>query len=429
MSYDKGDLQVSDLDFDSFGTPVSESTRILIDQPATIPTNRERHRYYVDTGTGYDRVNNPIEDNTNSFEDQTNFFLVKCPAGERREFRTAKRATYQSGYETEWGIAWRAVQNLSDGQKVRVRLVDTPREDAVVAEYRNVNGEIEGEFYLQNASGKLNSTGKESFNPQPDLTTPRICRGFSSFYAVGKHRLEEIITEEFRTTNPDDSNVRQSNQTVAEIADVDDWSVESFNFHLGIEVDCRDSSSGLDVEIGTHVYKVRADTPETRRQKEFRNVGLTYDGSNANYEPVLAARVDPSRDNVPLEIPGTEIEGGDPGEVVAVACFPDEVTFTGNDSWSSPVQASENDSVIQSRTDVDQILDNNDTFSSDVDQVNNNMRTVSMSATAGRKSIGSSSAETIISPLHPDEVMVYLLKADSATNVDYNIRTLTEENW
>lgn len=427
------DLQPSDLDFDAFGTPIFESTRTIVDQPATVPVSRERWRYYVDDGTGYTRVNNPIEDNTNSFQDNPNHFLVQCPAGEKRELRTAERATYQSGYEAEWGLAWKAVQNLSDGQVVRVRLIDSLREDGVVAEYRNNNGTIEAEFYLQQASGKINSTGQKSFEPsQTDLTSPRIVRGYSNFYAVGKHQLTEIFCENFRQTEEDYTNIRQTQETKAEIANVDDWSVESFNFHIGVEVDCLNSSNGLDVEVGTVNFKIRADTPETQREKEFRKTGLQYEGTNDNYEPVLAVRVDPERNNVPVDISGTELNqpSGNAGELVAVGVFPDEVTVNQNTgTWAAPTDASANDTVIQVTDDVTEIIQEDGTLGPDIPAVHDSMRTISLAATTSRKSTGGSSAETIKSPVHPDEIMVILLRSDTGQSFSFNTRTISQENW
>ena len=430
--YDKGDLQKNSLDFDAFDTQISESTRSIVDQPAILPVSRERWRYYVDSGSGYDRVNNPIEDNTNSFQDNKNHFLVQCPAGERRELRTAERATYQSGYEAEWGFAWQAVNSLSPGQKVRIRLIDTPREDGIVVEYRNNGETIEAEFYLQQASGKVNGTGSHIFTPNKELTQPRIVRGYSSFYGVGKHRLEEIYTELARSTENNKSEIEQFNETVAEITNADDWSVESFNFHISIEVDCTESTSGLDVEVGTVTYKIRGNTPEVLRQKEFRKTALTYDGTNNNYEPLLAVRVDPDRDNIGIDIPGTEIvqPGGNAGEMVAVAVFPDEVTVNQNTgTWSAPNDLSENDTAIELTEDVTEIVQADGTLAGNVDTIHKNMRSISFTATSERKSTGGGGASTIKSPLHPDEIMVFLAKSDSGQSMDFNTRTITEENW
>lgn len=414
--------------FDAFGTPVTEGTREIIDQPGTLPVSRERYRYYEDTGSGYTRVNNPIPANTNNFSDNSNNFQITCPAGERRDFRTAERAQYQSGYEAEWGISWKAVNSLSDGQKVRIRLVDTPREDQIVVEYRNVGGTIEAEAYLKTASGKKNSDGAQTFTPETPLTSPRIVGGFSNFYGVGEHRIFEQYIEALSGQ----FNIEQMNNTKAVVGDPDDWSLESFNLHMSVELDCTESSSSLDVQVGTMSYKVRGDTPEIRRQKEIRKTDLQYDGTNNNYEPVLAARVDPKNDNITTDIPGTEIvsPAGNFAELIAVSVFPDEVTVnTNTGSWDPPEGLAGNSSVIQTTEDVTEIVDDTGTLAADIPEINQNMRQVSLSATSSRKATGGGSAQTIESPLHPDEVLVFLVKTDDGSSDTFNVRMISEENW
>ena len=418
------DLQDDDLRYalTNFQTLIADGTHNVVDMPSTYDVSRERYRFYKDTGSGYERVNDPTSDA--SFTDNDNHFLLSCPAGERRELRTAEHVRYVAGFEMEYGKAWRSRANLQDGQEVRVRTTSFDRQERIEARYYNDGGELKAEIRIVSDGSPVNSRSIDVSDV--DETAPRISRLFENLYGVGMDTYRETVTE--------GTGEQQVNDGREETIGVnDDWSVKEFNMHLSVEVDCTNSGQGLDVEAGSMQAKVRGDSRATTRSKPVRQTGYTYGGSG-NYEAVAAFRIDPERNNVFCELKDINLSAnGDESSEIIVCCFyDDEVTFDDTESWRTPRQNSKENSVIEYREDVDQFTDSTGTLVSNADDPNG--RNIGLAATDFNKSAKAVSGSGTDSkrPLFRDEVAVVLLRTDSGNSPSqsgFSVAAYFEQDW
>jgi len=419
------DLQDDDLKYalTNFETLIADGTHNFIDMPSIYDISRERYRFYKDTGSGYERVNDPASDA--SFSDNDNHFLIDCPAGERRELRTAEHVRYVAGYELEYGKAWRARADLSDGQEVRVRSTSFDRQERIEVRYYNDGGVLKGEVRIISDGSPVNS--RELDLSGMDETAPRISRLFENLYGVGMQTYRETLTE--------GTGEQQRNDYNEETIGVNsDWNVKEFNMHLGVELDCTNASSSLQVEAGSMQAKVRGNSVATTRSKPVRETGFTYGGSG-NYEAIAAYRVDPDRDNVFVELKDIHLAAnGDESAEIIVSCFyEDEVTFVGDETvWSVPRQNSEENSVIQFRDDVDLFADSGGTLVANADDPNG--RNIGLAATDFNKAAKSTGQSRTDSkrPLFRDEVAVVLLRTDSGNSPNqsgFAVSAYWEQDW
>ena len=391
-SYKNKLSNMSDLTFnssDAFNNIIASDTVHRIDVPSTYNFSSERLIYFENgTRTDFGNSSKTVDDPAK--------WILNASAGDVLSIETRARIRYAPGYENEYGISWHIEGDLPDGAKVIIEQGDGT--NGFRAVYTNKGAEYQ---LIRD------STVQDTFTfekPVP-VTQPQIDKGRNNMYGVGNSKLYKYFL---------DAEKRDVFEQVARVGDNTHLSVDNFNLPMKVTIDCSGSTSGAEFHVGSFEAKTRGNgTPITREKK---NVEFDLGGSidDTSWTPILAMRKQPGYENVTVDITKFKVFPTDRMKFVLVGVDPENTDAT--DFTTSSETTAENDAVQYTRTVTTPTTPQGRQMSG-------------VLADGGKKGEGIDSAETTITPLYDDDVLVMLARTKKATGSSVDAEVTTSQEW
>jgi hypothetical protein len=403
-------LQELESNKDAFGKFIADGTRNTIDIPSTYTFSPERLRLYVDGSR-------TKPDAAALFTDAEGYWTLEPSAGERVEVSTAERPRYVVGYEANLSAASQVSSGLNPDDRLRIGGRD--RQSPENATFFEINGDAPNRAVIQDQGTEVASV-EWAYPDGVDEATPVRYEIRYNAYGVGRLRFNLSYTDT-------DADPVQQNDDVASVAVDDAYSLGDYNLHLFQELDA--ASSGRELRAGSFGFNIFGNVQETTRTKAARLTGLSYGGSG-DYEPLVAARVDPDRGNVYSQFKAVSVfPGSTSGELLVQVFRPSETDASGFDT---PPQQSPNNSVVEQTTSVTEFTDQDgNTVTADTDPAGYQVGFTRFESSGQGNSTRVATSQQVENkrPLYEDDIAVFLYKADSATSDTLNLTYLVEQDW
>lgn len=428
-----------------FGTRIADSTDNRVDVPGTFSYNTDRHALFVD-GTFIDD-----DANTTSFTDVPGKYLLQPSSGETVEFRAREKLRYVPNYEVLWGAAAWYDSDPAEGQRLFVELTDDARENGYRYAFEPGNTRVEQlsggavvGSYLESEWGDYPESLPTDHSPFEaegiDRTTPLNPRCFTAWYGVLGAKYNLAYT---------DGKDLPRHPTLGYTANSEDVATQEINLNIKVVAEADATASGFTASVCSLGGLIRGNASQFDRSKAapFWDLGGAISQHFTDNEPVLAARIDPNRENVPVTISQPEVnpDGTDIIEVLvgAVRAEDTDANFQdpdddGTDEGTAPrAQAtSQNDALQWTRsvttfpTTSDIRRDGTEGLVPDVRYIADGVGVGGGNNKPGRT--GTAGAE-IRKRLFPGEVALYIPATDPAGNItDGSIQYITprsSQNW
>lgn len=274
---------------DSFKVQYANKPVNRLDIGANYRFNTGRHRL-IDNGTFIERTTD-----TTNFVDQPGDWQINASAGDTITFGARELLRYVPNFEVLWGVELYTGSDLTTGQTLFLELVDPPRENGYQYRFDETG------LTLRQLSGGIvvDSEGYEYTNLQNkgwSLTQPFVTRASFNWYGAGQ--------AEYKVSYP--TNDGQYLEDFGQTFNKDGVATEECNLRPQVTVDLTAGASDLEVNIGSIGAAILGDAIQINRTKgpAFWDLGgsisqdFTDDLDDA---AVLAARIDPNRNNVSVQ--------------------------------------------------------------------------------------------------------------------------------
>lgn len=316
---------------DAFGRLGVRGETNEADLAAHYPASPERYRIYVDgTRQFYQYASDPTNPSGIPYKHATDVHELSPAAGETVTFYTAERFRYVVQYIKALSWAMEFSRDLEAGEYVIVGAVSgTPGSLDPNDNGSDVDGwpikygpDIAPDGSQVEAYETRAGTIKDTETLMLANTRGEWARYLQepNWYNVGNNPITETYTRDGQQINE----VRGRNSVDK------DRGPESGNVRVAVEVHA--ASSGLTVDFGSVGVATRGDVGAITKPKGAEFTGLSHSGGGG-YEPLVALRIDPSRDLVniqltrldPLATPGTA------DQLLAVSVDPSKTDADFND--------------------------------------------------------------------------------------------------
>jgi len=200
----------------------------------------------------------------------------------------------------------------------------------------------------------------------------------------------------------------------------------NFDGRITLSVQASNTNTGLTVDIGGATRRSFGKDQPTFRITDFGFVGQNIGTANT-WVPLTAIRVDQSRLKIRADLAFIQILGYSENENVAIiakAFQSPGVTFTGGDSWSTPDGVDDANSIIQTRTDIDQFFDQSGTLTSTTNSPGGYIigRTAQGTGDKSHAPRGRTQPGILKRSLYDGDILLILGKATGTGNVDYEVK-------
>jgi len=395
---------------DAFGNDVTARTNVL-DVAAHYPYNPERHRLYVDGSRVF-----PEYGSVSQYTHSDDTHELSPAAGETVTLESAERPRYVVQYELATTWAFAINQSLQSGDSIRVGLYDGT--DGWYMEQNGSHADDEADFVLERA-------GSEVYREEDlDIRIPSTVFGRlklqTGWYDVTRQRWERSYP----------NNGDQENPVIGKFSADTSRGSRTGNLPCHFSVTASGSTTGLVLEAGSFAQvNLGTTTPQTRTKAAL------FEGTTTStdvWEPVRAFRVDPDRSivNVQLSELSALSYSADTTVKVAIYAFADSnVAFGGGDSWGTPASWTSSNNVMQTRTDVDTIVDDSgSTSSGPTDPGGYQMGHAVLTPTGTQFQKGASSEGFEAKRNLPrDDIAVVCINAGTTGDAEYS--TTWEQDW
>lgn len=239
-----------------------------------------------------------------------------------------------------------------------------------------------------------------------------------NWYNVGNAVLTETYTDSGEQINNEQAKISADN--------VKGPQTGNKNFIYDIQ----SGGNGLKVEAGSLTVQTDGQTDSIVRRKSFGSTETI--GTTGTWVPLFAVKEDFTNVEANFQINDLTLlrySEDNRVEVIVKGFDEQEVTFTGTDSWSSPSPLIDNETVLQSRNDVDQINDNTGTLQSTTNSPGGYQLTRTVITPADqqfKEGIISASAD-INSSLFNQDIGVVLAKSLGSGDIEFELSFL--EQW
>lgn len=429
-----------------FGTRVADSTTNRIEISSTYPYNTDRLGLKVN-GTF-------IRDDTTTtkFQNHPGKFELSPASGDTVILYARERLRYVPNYEMLWGsAAWYATQP-TEGQRLFVEMTDDARENGYRYAFEPNNTRLEqlsGGAVVDTVPladwGDFPNADSRDHNPLDeegvDRTNPLNPRCYLAWYGVMAARYLMGYIE------PASSDPRAP--TLGYTANTDDIATEEINLNMKIVAEADATADGFTAYSGSMGALIRGNARQIDRSKNAPFWGLGGDISQyfTDNEPVLAARIDPTRPQVSVQLLRPEVnpQGTDIIEVLVGAVRPEDTDadFTdpdgdGTNEGTAPrAQSTRQNDVLQWTRNVSTFPTVTDIRRDGTTGLVPDVRFIADSVGAGGgnnkpgdSGIGGVQKQKV---LYDDEIALFIPATDpTGTNATGEIKYLTaftEQNW
>lgn len=323
------------------------------DISAKYPHSSQRWRYYIGGNREFIRYGD-----STGFSSSDNFTAITTSGGAVYTYETAQKFEHSVRYESEIGVSFKIEQSLDAGEKIVVGYGDPdlennmasadgwfmefesgiPNDECYIAVYENgtiiTNGGSRKKVELTNPVTNWSRLSIQIFSGGPEYIS-----------------LYENTPFEAKTSNRGFRKVGTASSNEDKIAEISTNKKITFSIR----------GSGASMEISGASFNVNsAESNSLSRTKQLGFFGVPVN-TTGTYIPIAAARQEPSKSDIKGELLNMRITYFDSEadvEVVAKEFDPQNVTFGGSDSWKYEAGLTADETTVQFRNDVDQVVDN-----------------------------------------------------------------------
>jgi len=350
---------------DDFDRDIALGTTNEADLPGHYPYSQERFRLFVNGNRQFIQYDGEPPE----YEDIVDGHLLKPQnSGDVVTLKTAERYRYVVQYVIEWSFATQLNQELQAGDVYAAGYGDPDLENSTDdTPGPNADGWI---IYQNSSNDPGMATAAEYRNgTEVDATSVNFKKLFQTFgriggetnwYNVGATAITETSTDTY-----DGVKSAQKNEEVARVANDDGKGPEIANHPMKFSIKAGDGAGSLQAEVGSIGLRTLGGVQGLLRTKAFDfELELTEE---TGFEPLLAVRVDPERFIVNTQLQVLEpLEYEATDDLVLIAQIFDKQNVldeNGNPltdaNYSTPIELSKTNSVIETSEDVAQVPDQN----------------------------------------------------------------------
>ena len=401
---------------DVFGQEFVKNVSSQINLASSNPYNPERWRLSVDGSPAF-----PQYEAVSQYNHTGKRHELLPAAGETVRLRTAERPKYVVEFESAATMSWAASKDasgLTGDDRIRVGRFDG--DDGWAMEVNAGHSEEECDLLVLRG-GSVVRRKIDRYIPATLSDFVRILQK-GAWYDATRHEWDISL-------------VRREEQVNAEVGTVGMAGEGPTTPNLPIMYEVRADASTPDLVLKAgSVSLVQYGRPSNfvRVKEHTFQDSLSVAG---DFEPLYAIRKAPSYRDVEAEIMRTQILNygtGDLFEVVIQAFRSSKVSFDGTGSWSVPPEWSEENNTLETRTDVDQVADQNGSLTATPSnpggyQLGYHSTIGGLGNDTGQ---GASESQTEKAFLHEDDVAVILGRVvSSGTPSDATIYTKWSQGW
>lgn len=431
----------------AFETEIADSTVNRLDASGAYTFNIGRH-FFLDNGTFV----NDLADTT-ALVDLEGKMQVTAAAGDEHLFGGRELIRYVPNYELLFGAAAWAESTLQDGQHFAIEFGDDTFTNGYRYHYEGTpDGPIltleqaAGGSIVESADGNLANRERHGY----DHAAPGVGRGFVNWYGAGlcRYRLSHTVR------NSDEDISDQKNPTIGRTANTDDVATENPNLRVQVRVWAEAGVPDVTVNICSLGALIRGNASEVDREKPaiFWDVG----GSISQY-PVdnvadaMAARIDPTRNNVAVKASAPLFRPAGSGVTMELSVFAvhkdhpdltvnfDDPDDDGTNEGPAPAaQANRQTDVLQYTRSVSSIPTATDIRADGTTGLVPDMRhiTSTVGDAGGGNTPGSTTGgelSAIKRNVYPEDVLIFLARTDPAGSTTNGrirwMKPLATEDW
>ena len=436
----------------AFDTKVADTTVNPIDASGAYDFNIGRH-FLLENGTFISDLSDLAD--PDHFADLDGKMQVTAKAGDEILFGGRELVRYVPNYELLFGAAAWAESTLTAGQHIAVEFADDTAAEGYRYHYQYDDTlgrptltleQIADDIVVDDLDGGLAERERHGF----DHTKPSTHRTFINWYGAGlaRYRLSYPVRD-------DDGDIsKQANPTVGRTANDDDVATGNPNLRLQMRVWAEAGADPVTANVSSLGALIRGNATEIDREKPgiFWNVGGSISQyPTDNVTDAMAARIDPTRNNVAVKVLPPLFQPTGSGVTMELSIYavhkdnPDlTVNFAdpdddGTDEGPSPAaQARRQTDVMQYTRDVTSIPTTTDIRADGTTGLVPDMRhiTSTVGQSSGGNDPGSTTggeSATIKRNVYKDDVLVFLPRSDPEGNVTAGtiqwLKPLFAEDW
>lgn len=401
----------------AFDTLIADGTTNKADIGSHYNHSPERHRLYINGSRFLLQY-----DTTPKFEDASDEWILKPAAGDTITYETAERFRYVVGFIMQIGQTFQTNQSLQNGDKVVIGYGDADLEndmadaDGWFVEFTPDLPDTQGRI-TEYRDGQLIDSQLARF--EKPLTTWRRLLQKLNWYNVGNRVLVETFT--YRGT--------QENERVQDSSIDNGKGPITGNHRVTFGVTAGSNTDNLELSCGSHDVLIQGNVDPIVRDKASALTG-TYDQTVAGeWEPIAAARIDPSRDLVNTQLTGFQVMESTADtdvQLLALAVDPSNTDATG---FATPNEHSETNSVFEVTTNVTTFPDIDGNVVGNTANPGGYQLGYSSQYTEGTGSNERRSGESRVRKrnIYNGDIAVIVAKAGTATDITFE--TNTEQDW
>lgn len=340
---------------DQFGMGIQDGTRNEADLPSHYPASPERWRFFHTDISESNRIFLQYS-NDNRYAHQRfdgngeyDVHQIMPSPGETLIFRTAERFRYKTGYEAEVTQAFSVNQSLQSGDIIQIGPFDST--DGYGIEFNGELGDNYGQIFMKRAGEKVDTKTVHLHKPITEFTRWEMA---FAWYNIGAGLERQTFSSEGETLNKSLGGVS------AEGGRGPRWA----NLPITFKITAGGSTSNLIGNIGTVGWRTLGDVNARARPKgiDFLNDNI---GTIDTWVPLRAFRTRPDLDivnNQLIDIRVLNYTADVTVRLIGLIFSPQNVTFDGSDNWSTPDIWNRRNNAIETRADINQIVDNSQTL-------------------------------------------------------------------
>lgn len=446
----------------AFDTEVSDNTVSRLDASGAYDYNIGRH-FFLENGTFiYDLAE--LTD-AGAFADIDGKFQVTAQPGDEHVFGAREVVRYVPNYELLIGASAWAENALESGQHFAVEFADDTFTNGY--RYHFAYDDTDNEVTLtleQSASGSIVDSvpaALPNLNQHGyDHTKPNVSRGYLNWYGAGLFRAElsypvRSDTLPYKVLDDGQYIKDQSNTTVGKTANDDDVATGNPNLRVQVRTWVESAASNaLTTNVSALGALIRGNAQEFNREKPgvFWDIG----GSISQYltdnvSDGMAARIDPTRNNISVKVQPPLFEPAGSGVLMELGVYAvhkdhpdltvnfDDPDDDGTDEGPAPAaQARRQTDVMQFTRDITSIPTQTDIRADGTTGSVPDMRqiTSTIGESGGGNSPGSTTGgqvATIKLNVYKDDVLVFLPRTDPAGSTTGGtirwLKPIFEQDW
>jgi hypothetical protein len=446
----------------AFDTAIADNTANRIDASGAYEYNIGRH-FLLENGTFiYDLAELTDPD---TFADRSGKFQVTAKPGDEHVFGARELVRYVPNYELLFGAAAWAESTLESGQHFAIEFADDTFTDGY--RYHYYYDDTAGRVALdleQSADGVVVDTVPTDLPNRErhgyDHTKPGVARGYINWYGAGLFR-GQLSYPTRSTTLPynvldDGAYIReQDNPTLGKTANDDDVATGNPNLRVQVRTWAEsDAANPVTVNVCSLGALIRGNATEFDREKP--SIHWNVGGSISQYPTdnvtdAIAARIDPTRNNVSVKMQPPLFQPDGSGVTLELSLYAvhkghpdltvnfDDPDDDGTDEGPSPTaQSRAQTDVMQYTRDVTSIPTTTDIRADATEGLVPDMRqlTSTVGQAAGGNAPGSTSGGEVAGTkrnVYKDDVVIFLPRSDPESNVTSGViqwlKPLTEQDW